>query len=81
MEQHAKQDLLIEMLRARSVAEPIPGNSKFLALLEFFELIFELLEYILYPENSIVFVAKKRQSDRVALALAQAGFNAISINA
>lgn len=35
----------------------------------------------LKPPKTIVFVEHKRKSDRIAMAFALAGFNAISINA
>lgn len=36
--------------------------------------------YTFRPPKTIIFVERKRQSDRIAMAFAQAGFDVISVN-
>uniref|UniRef100_A0A915CWI4 RNA helicase n=1 Tax=Ditylenchus dipsaci TaxID=166011 RepID=A0A915CWI4_9BILA len=62
-----KEDFLLEILRdsESTIKREVPGDG-------------EKFEYI--PERTVVFVAHKRQSDRVAISLAREGFNVISLN-
>lgn len=83
---YEKQDKLKELLIGRSSEEWVGDCEWFYSLCLFNKYPIQpnpfplsVRRYI--PSRTIVFVKYKRQSDRIAIFLAQSGFNVISINA